>query len=544
VRGLSFVLAGALALLVLAAAAPAREAAVPRVSIFDLSVDEGGGNAVFNVRLSAATDQTVTVDFAATDIVAKAGEDYQATSGALTFAPGQTAAQVTVPILDDQLDENDEVFDVVLSNPANATLGRDRGRATIVDNDPEPTLSVADASTSAVLNGAAVRFTITLSTPSGRAVSVALSTADDTATAPSDYAATTRRVAFKPGETTATVDVPVVQDTTDEPDESFLVNLSAPFDATIEDGQAVGTIPDDDPAPNVSVDDLVVKEGNAGTVAVTFAVKLSKASAKPISVDYATADGSAKAPADYRSVSGKLAFAPGAVQKTVVVRVVGDRLVEPDETFSLVLSNPMDTFLLHGAGQATIRNDDATPKPVPGKSVNLQPAGGIVVVRVPGKGVVPLDSLSSVPYGATIDATRGQVSLTAAGGKATFGAGRFVLTSEPGFVTTLTLGGGSFASCPKVRPKPKPQPKKKKNVRRPAAAAPPTVIRQLVGNGKGRFRTRGRYAAATVRGTRWRIEDRCDGTRVVVLSGRVAVFDPHLKRTIVVTAGQSHLVGP
>src|SRR4051794_4354105 len=410
-----------LALLVLVPAAPASEHVTPRVSIFDLRVDESAGNATFNVRLSAATDQTVTVDYAASDVVAKAAEDFAATSGTLTFPPGQTAAQVTVPIVDDQLDENDEVFDVVLANPANATLGRARGRATIVDNDEPPTLSVADASTSAVLNGAAVRFTITLSAASGRAVSVALSTADDTARAPSDYTATTRRVAFKPGETTATVDVPVVQDSLDEPDETFLVNLAAPFDATIADGQAVGTIPDDDPAPNVSVDDVAVDEGRSGTKSVVFAVALSKPSGKTISVAYATANGTAKAPADYLPASGKLTFAPGAVKKTVAVKVVGDRAIEPDETFSLVLASPVEVFLREASGQATIRNDDATPPPRAGVSVNLQPAGGTVLVSVPGRGVVPLGSLSSVPAGATIDATRGRVMLTSAGGgKAVF----------------------------------------------------------------------------------------------------------------------------
>src|SRR5439155_24816369 len=110
-------------------------------------------------------------------------------------------------------------------------------------------------------------------------------------------------------------------------------------------------------------------------------------------------DGTAKAPDDYRSASGKLSFAPGALTKTVTVRVVGDRAVEPDETFSLVLANPVDVFLLHGAGQATIRNDDAAPSPRPGISVNLRPAAGTVLVKLPGGRFVPLASLASVPFG-------------------------------------------------------------------------------------------------------------------------------------------------
>src|SRR4051794_32232159 len=143
-----------LALLVLVPAAPASEHVTPRVSIFDLRVDESAGNATFNVRLSAATDQTVTVDYAATDVVAKAAEDFAATSGTLTFPPGQTAAQVTVPIVDDQLDENDEVFDVGLATPANAPRGRARGRATAVAHDGAPARAAAGGARGAGRDGA------------------------------------------------------------------------------------------------------------------------------------------------------------------------------------------------------------------------------------------------------------------------------------------------------------------------------------------------------------------------------------------------------
>ena len=100
-------------------------------------------------------------------------------------------------------------------------------------------------------------------------------------------------------------------------------------------------------------------------------------------------------------------------------------------------------------------------------------------------------------------------------------------------LTDLALTGGNFNLC-------------RKAIRRTAstAASPKpktTLIRQLWGNGKGRFRTTGRYAAATVRGTNWHIEDRCDGTRVSVTTGTVIVRDLRLKRNVTVTAGHSYV---
>src|SRR5205085_11056942 len=99
----------------------------------------------------------------------------------------------------------------------------------------------------------------------------------------------------------------VVGDTTDEPNETFNVNLSSPTNATISDGTGVGTITDDDGAPSLSIDNVTVTEGNAGTTTATFTVKLLPASGQAVSVNYATAAGTATtADNDYTSKSGTL----------------------------------------------------------------------------------------------------------------------------------------------------------------------------------------------------------------------------------------------
>ena len=112
-------------------------------------------------------------------------------------------------------------------------------------------------------------------------------------------------------------------DLLDEGNETFFLNLTNAANATIADGQGLGTITNDDGAPGLSVNDVTVTEGDSGTTNATFTVTLAPASGQNVSVDYATADGTATAPADYAATSGTLTFAPGQTTKTVTVPVDG-----------------------------------------------------------------------------------------------------------------------------------------------------------------------------------------------------------------------------
>ena len=145
---------------------------------------------------------------------------------------------------------------------------------------------------------------------------------------------------------------------------------------------------------------------------------------------------------------------------------------------------------------------------------------------------VPLTEARQIPVGSFLDTRRGTVRLQSARDRrgtrqqGDFGSGLFqVLQSRKSPVTTLTLKGASFRSCGKGR--------------RARAAA--VIRRRLRANARGRFRSRGRYSAATVRGTVWLTADRCDGTLTKVTRGRVAVRDFRRKRTVVVRAGKSYL---
>jgi PKD repeat protein len=342
---------------------------VPQVNIGDGSVVEGnpgGGTPSINfaVTLSAPTTVPVSVAYATADGTATAGSDYDAASGTVTFAPGETSKTITVSVRPDTMYEPDETFNVNLSSPNGVTIADGQGVGTILNDDSPPTITAASSSVTEGNSGTTtMTFTVTLSSASYQPVSVQYATQDDTAVAGSDYSAATGTVTVAPGQTQATFTVNVLGDTTYEPDEQFLVNLSSPTNGSLGTTQVAGTILNDDGIPAISVDSPSVLEGDSGTTSLVFTVSLSNASTDTITVAYATADGTATAGSDYTATSGTLTFAPGETSKAVTVAVSGDTDLEPDETLTLTLSNPVNATLGTGTGTGTgtILNDDYAP---------------------------------------------------------------------------------------------------------------------------------------------------------------------------------------
>jgi hypothetical protein len=173
---------------------------------------------------------------------------------------------------------------------------------------PSTALSLGDVSRVEGNSGATpFMFTITRTGPTAGASSVVVNTASGTAVAPDDYdAVVNRTVSFGTGETSKTVTVNVVGDTSMESNETFTVNLSSPVGATIADGQGVGTIVNDDNAslPTVTISDVSKAEGNKSTTKFVFKVSLSAVSTSAVTVKFATANGTAVMTTDYKTKSG------------------------------------------------------------------------------------------------------------------------------------------------------------------------------------------------------------------------------------------------
>ena len=274
----------------------------------------------------------MTVDYATAGGTAQEGTDYTATSGTLTFAPGEDSKTIPVPTLEDEIDEENETFTLNLSNPDGATIQDGTATGTINDDDEPPAILIADAEAE---EGEAAEFTVTLSNTTTRIVLVDYATAGGTAEEGSDYTATSGTLGFAPGESAKTIAVLTREDEVNEQNETFTLNLSNPLSATIQDGTATGTINDDDEPPAILIADAEVQEGEAAE----FTVALSNTTTRIVLVDYATAGGTAEEGSDYIATSGTLAFAPGESAKTITVATREDEVDEENETFTLNLSN-------------------------------------------------------------------------------------------------------------------------------------------------------------------------------------------------------------
>jgi len=206
--------------------------------------------------------------------------------------------------------------------------------------------------------------TFTVSHTGTAAFSVDYATADGTATAGSDYVATSNTLNFAAGSGAAqsqTVSVTISSDMSVEPDETFFVNLlNATGGGTIVKSQGIGTISNDDAVGSIAIGDVTIAEGNAGTSTATFTVTRTGGNAA-FDLTYGTADGTATAGSDYvAQPTGTVSFAAGDLTKTISVTINGDTTVEPNETFFVnLLGASNGGIIVDAQGQGTISNDDA-----------------------------------------------------------------------------------------------------------------------------------------------------------------------------------------
>jgi len=245
--------------------------------------------------------------------------------------------------------------------PAGEVTIGERGVAQNLDIDPQaattPVLIIGDV---AVMEGdsgtTTATFTISLSKPAENTVTVNWATANDTATtADNDYTGAGGVATINVGDSFTTVAVTVKGDTKVESDESFFVNLTGPTNATILDPQARGTILDDDTPPVMTINNVNVVQPTSGTIDAVFRVSLNHSWKNDVSVQYATANGTAVANTDYLSASGTLTIPHGALLGTITVQVKSGSPGQADRTFFVNLANPVQGSIQPpGQGQGII----------------------------------------------------------------------------------------------------------------------------------------------------------------------------------------------
>jgi CSLREA domain-containing protein len=339
----------------------------PSFAISDVTQSEGNSGTTaftFTVTKTGSTTLPRTVDFQTHDGSAIAGSDYASAGGTLSFGPSDATKTITVLVNGDLTYEGDETFTVDLSNPTGATIADGQGVGTITNDDTAPSFSIDPVTHNEGDSGTtAYTFTVTKTGATALDASVNYNSLDGNATvADGDYTHNDGMLTFLPADTTKTFTVLVNGDTKFESDEQFIVQISNAVGATISHDVENGHVVNDDAAPSFSIDDITLAEGNSGTTAFTFTVTKTGDTALNSTVDFATADGTATiADNDYQSNSGTLTFLPADTTKTITVLVNGNYLIEPDEAFTVHLSNPSSATISDADGTGTIVNDDNPP---------------------------------------------------------------------------------------------------------------------------------------------------------------------------------------
>ncbi len=333
--------------------------------------------ATFTVSLSQASTQTVSVDVISADGTATAAADYVAIPlTTLTFNPSEISKTVDVNLIDDALPEGDETFTLTLSNVVNGVLGTAVGTGTIADNEAspcgEPTYDTATEQAVFVWKDCTNGSWQARMTAGGVFVAY-----DGSVIADQAFTSVTGFSLETGDPTQIAYALTMAASGQDGFDFSFPSNANVCFGVDTPDGIPVyvGAARTPVTAPfdlatlgacsnlptTIDINDISVAEDDAGGVAA-FTVSLSQVSSQTISVDVASSDGSATAPADYTAVPlTTLTFNPGETSKTVNVSLVDDALAEGDETFTLTLSNAVNGVLGTATGTATITDDEASP---------------------------------------------------------------------------------------------------------------------------------------------------------------------------------------
>ncbi len=324
-------------------------------------------NAVFTIYLNQAYSQTVVIPYTTADGTgpggAVAGTDYTTTSGMATFAPGVTSQTVTVPILQHATGQPNKSFFLDLGSPTaadgvtpiNIGINRAQGTGLIVDNNAQPIVSIANTAALAGDPGSStvMTFTVYLSfpVPVGQKVTVKYATSDGPApsgaVAGVDYTASMGTLTINGGSNKGTINVPLISNIAPKPNRIFLLTLTNPTGATLAPttypgqavGQAVGTIIDE--AVNATIGSVTVQNSTApaNPVKAIFPVYLDGPKDVPVTINWTTANGSAKNGTDFTGGSGSIIIPAGQVKGAIAIPITQFASAQPNKSFSISITS-------------------------------------------------------------------------------------------------------------------------------------------------------------------------------------------------------------
>ncbi|MFK0735237.1 MAG: beta strand repeat-containing protein, partial [Gloeotrichia echinulata HAB0833] len=314
--------------------------------------EDGAANLVYTFTRTGPTTNALTVNYGITG-TADSSDYTGATPGTgktITFAAGSSTAILTIDPTADTTVESDETVALTLATGTAYTIGTTTAVTGTITNDDLPVITLAVSPASLVEDGTTnLVYTFTRTGPTTNALTVnygITGTADS-----SDYTGATpgtgKTITFAAGASTAILTIDPTADTTVESDETVALTLATGTAYTIGTTTAVtGTITNDDfqPTINLSASQTLV-EGDTSPQNASYTVTLSNASSQTITVNYATANGTATAGSDYTSTTGTLTFNPGVTSQVINIPILNDSINEANESFTLTLTSPTNASL-------------------------------------------------------------------------------------------------------------------------------------------------------------------------------------------------------
>ena len=354
----------------------------PAVNIEDVDVSEGGGTASLTVSMAAPATDDVKIRYSTENGTATAGQDYtEVVNEERTIPAGKTEVEVTVPILQDDIDEANETFNVKIEVVSGTAVEGDAtGVVTILDDDDPASVSIGNASkaegegTQTLLTDTREVLEFVVSVEGDRSGNITfdidvqgVTATVSTTTTTGDFSRPSQTTGYtiEPTENSITIEVPINGDTTPEPHETLTVEIinlqGAGFGAQ---RKATGTILNDDATPQIAAG-VAVEEGNGAEVEFTLSIPFP--STRPVTLAYSTSiEGEVTdttTASDFVPVSGATVdLAPGQTSKKVFVELREDTIDEPDiETFTVTVTGQSPNASGSASAKGQILDDDAAP---------------------------------------------------------------------------------------------------------------------------------------------------------------------------------------
>ncbi|QYJ97010.1 hypothetical protein K0J45_16050 [Shewanella alkalitolerans] len=338
-------------------------------------IDENDASLDVTIMRSGGNFGEISVDVTSSDIQAQAGEDYQPFNQTVSFADGEMAKLVTIDLIDDSDYEGDENFKLILSNATGTELGRiSNTEISIIEDDPVPSGGVIEFSGASYVadeDSGVLIITLTRTNGSYGELSLDIATQDVTALEGDDYIGIDEHLVFLDGQTSQTLALTLNDDEIYEGDETLSISITNLLgEASIgELNRATITIKDNDLPPHGTIRFA----GNSYRVSESspeFVITLLRVdgAAGHISVDYRTYGITATAGDDFYASSGTLYFDDGQESATITLALIDDKQTESDESFKLVLENPIDTEISGKASVTLTILDDDIEDIKPGKA--------------------------------------------------------------------------------------------------------------------------------------------------------------------------------